>query len=419
MSLVVSQIIEATNFPQNGSRVDFNIPKLLCGKIRLCHLGVYGAESQPLDPVLGQLSCIKKIVLRDGGVVLSQYDRNIKSAMKLKLLATTTNDDFKVKRRNVDGSFAGLELRRAGENSASQPAVAGRTMEADVIPKICVDKKDPPRIAAAEADTRFATLDLADVLGWCSAVYTAGSTQMSGVMPCHIHNQLKLSVEFDATQVVDAGCVMAQPYLIFHEVQDPKLEQSFMNPNLVAQYADWELESVYLGNGIQSKVFLNSFFNKTLSKLAMICDIDGSGQSEALGGEVLRLLVNNVPYFQLTTGLNHEAKKAAFTRLAGFEFPIALHSDKQLDTVPVSWPANPDADATSICEGANANDQSGSLWYRANNSYLVLDINQRINNMQIDYSITAAAPANLTLQFWGQVEKLVKYSSNAPLVAYA
>ena len=416
MSLVVSQIIEATNFTQQ--RADFNIPKLLCDKIRLCHLGVYGDETQPLDPVLGQLACIKKIVLRDGGVVLSQYDRNIKSAMKLKLLASTTNDDFKVKRRNVDGSFAGLELRRAGANSDQQPGVAGRTMEGAVIPKICVDKKDPPRIAVAEADTRFATLDLADVLGWCSAVYTAGSTQLSGVMPCHIHNQLKLSVEFDATQVA-AGTVMAQPYLIFHDVQDQSLEGSFMNQNLVAQYADWELESVYLGNGIQSKVFLNSFFNKTISKLAMICDIDGTGQSEALDGEVFRLLVNNTPYFQLTTGLDHEAKKAAFTRLAGFEFPIALHSDKQVDTVENCWPDNPNADATSICEGDDAADESGSLWYRANNSYLVLDINQRINNMQIDYAIAGAAPAALTLQFWGQVEKLVKYSPNAPLVAYA
>jgi hypothetical protein len=338
--------------------------------------------------------------------------------MKLKLLASTTNDDFKVKRRNVDGSFAGLELRRAGANSDQEPGVADRTMERLVIPKVCVDKKDPPRIAAVEADTRFATLDLADVLGWCSAVYTAGSTQLSGVMPCHIHNQLKLSVEFDATQVA-AGTVMAQPYLIFHEVQDQSLEGSFMNQNLVAQYADWELESVYLGNGIQSKVFLNSFFNKTVSKLAMICDIDGTGQSEALGGEVLRLLVNNTPYFQLTTGLDHEAKKAAFTRLAGFEFPIALHSDKQVATVPTCWPANPNADATSICEGDDAADESGSLWYRANNSYLVLDINQRINNMQIDYAIAGAAPAALTLQFWGQVEKLVKYSPNAPLVAYA
>lgn len=417
---VVSHIIEATNF--TAKRADFNIPAMLCDKMRLCHLGVYGVAGQPLDPVLGQLAIIDKLTLRDGGVILSQYNRNIKSAMKLKLLSSTSNDQFRSKRRVLDASLSGLELRNSGVEVAGgvQPGEPGKLIMGAGVPKVCVDKKDPVRIGETEEETRFAMLDLADVLGWCSAVYTAGNTVLSGTMPCHIHKQLKLSVEFAAADSVLADSTIAQPYLIFHEVQDAKAEQAYMNPNLVAQYADWELESVYLGEAQQSKVFLNSFFNKTLSKLAMIVDAtQANGQSTALDGEVFRLLVNNAPYFQLTSGLNHAAKKACFTRLAGYELPIALHSDKPADQANTMWPENPDEDATSICEGANAADQSGSLWYRAANSYLILDINQKITNLQIDYSETEAAANALTLQFWGQVEKRVAFSTNAPVVAYA
>jgi hypothetical protein len=415
---IISHIVEPTNFTQ--TRCDFNIPAMLCDKMTLCHVGVFGAATQPADPILGQLTVIKKITLRDGGVILSQYDRNIRSALKLKLLDSGSNDDFRSKRRNLDASMAGFELRRAGAlQGAVSPGAAAATMEGNVVPKICLDKKDPPRIRIDEDETRFAILDLADVLGWCSAVYTGSSNELSGAMPCHIHRQLKLSIEFEAPVNTALGAtIIAQPYLIFREVQDPAAEKAYMNPNLVAQYSDWEMESVYVGNGTSSKVFLNSFYNKTVSKLAMINDIDATGQSEAIVGEVFRLLVNNTPYFQLTTGINHEAKKAALTRLAGYELPIALHSDKTATTATLMWPANPDGDATSICEGANANDTSGSLWFRAANSYLVLPINQRINQLQIDWSI-AAALGGLTLQFWGEVEKLVSNSTSAPVVAYA
>jgi hypothetical protein len=415
---IVSLIIEPTNF--TPTRCDFNIPALLCDKMKLCHLGVYGGNGIPLDPVLGQLAVISKITLRDGGVILSEYNRNIKSAMKLKLLDSGSNDDFRSKRRNLDGSIAGFELRRAGETDAAiSPGAAARIMEQEVVPKVCIDKKDPPRVRVAEAETRFAVLDIADVLGWCSAVYTGGSAVLSGSMPCHIHKQLKLSIEFAVPNTVATNATtIAQPYLIFREAQDATAEKAYMNANLVANYSDWEMESVWVGAGTSSKVFLNSFYNKTVSKLAMINETDGTGQSQALVGEVFRLLVNNVPYFQLTTGINHEAKKAALTRLAGYELPIALHSDKTTATATRMWPANPDDNNTSICEGADADDVSGSLWFRAANSYLVLPINQLINQLQIDWSI-GAAPANLTLQFWGQVEKRVGFSTNAPVVAYA
>ncbi len=416
---VISHIIEATNF--TSKRADFNIPALLCDKMKLCHVGVYGVAGQPLDPVLGQLAVIDKITLRDGGVILSQYNRNIKSAMKLKLLTNTSNDQFRSKRRVLDASLTGLEVRNSGVDADGvAPGNPQKLMMGAGVPKICVDKKDPVHITEDEESTRFAILDLADVLGWCNAVYTGGSAVLSGTMPCHIHKQLKLSVEFAAADSVLAESTIAQPYLIFHEAQDAAAEKAYMNPNLVAQYADWEMESVYLNEAQQSKVFLNSFFNKTLSKLAMITDAtNANGQSTALGGEVFRLLVNNTPYFQLTTGLNHPAKKAAFTRLAGYEMPIALHSDKPAGLVGTCWPNNPDEDATSICEGANPADVSGSLWYRAANSYLILDINQKISNLQIDWSCDEAAANAVTLQFWGQVEKLVSYSTSAPVVAYA
>jgi hypothetical protein len=412
---VISHIIEPTNFTQ--SRCDFNIPKLLCNKMRLCHLGVYGIAGQPADPLLGQLAIIDKITLRDGGVILSSYNRNIKSYMKLKLLASSTNDDFRAKRRNLDASLTGFELRRGG-SSVNNVAGAGLTTENSTGMKVCVDKRDPPQIKPAENSSRFAMLDLADVLGWCSAVYSSKSAELSNIMPCHIHNQLKLSIEFAPVASVLAGSTIAQPYLIFHEVQNPEAEKAFMNPDIVAQFSDWESENVFLNNAQTSKVFLNSFFNKTVSKLAMINDMTaGSGASSAQPGEVFRLLVNNTPYFQLTTGLNTPAKKAAFTRMAGYELPIPIHSDK-IEGVATCWPANPDATTVSICDGTNAADVSGSLFYRGANSYMVLDLSTKINNLQIDYSIGAAPAGALTLQFWGQVEKLVSYNSSAPVVAY-
>lgn len=414
---VVSHIVEATNF--NQTRCDFNIPALLCDKMSLCHLGVFGAAGLPLDVTLGQLAVINTITIRDGGVILSQYNRSIKSAMKLQLLDSGSNDDFRSTRRNLDASMSGCELRRAGAPSAAHPANGARVMEDAVVPKICLDKRDPPRVRVVEAETRFAMLDLSTILGWCSAVYTGGSDVLSGAMPCHIHKNLKLSIEFAAANTVSTNATtIAQPYIIFREAVDSKATQAYMNPKLVATYADWEMENVWVGAGITSKVFLNSFYGKTLGKLAMINSIDATGQSEALVGEVFRLLVNNTPYFQLTTGINHEAKKATLTRLAGYEFPIALHSDKNTATSPRMWPADPDANNTSICEGAAANDASGSLWFRNNNSYLVLPINQKISQLQIDWSITGGQGA-LALQFWGQVEKLVSYSTSAPVVAYA
>lgn len=413
---IVSHIVEATNFTQ--TRCDFNIPAMLCDKLTLCHVGVFGAAGLVRDPVLGQLAVIDKLTLRDGGVILSQYNRNIKSAMKLNLLNSGANDELRSKRRGLDASLAGFELRRSGAAGGTAPGAAGRIIEGETAAKICTDKKDPVRVRVNESETRFAILDLSDVLGWCNAVYTGGNAVLSGAMPCHIHKQLKLSVEFTAAGTVSAGATtVAQPYLIFREAQDPEAEKAYMNPNLVANYQDWELENVYVGAGTSSRVFLNSFYNKTINNLAMINDDDGTGQSQAYVDEVFRLLVNNTPYFQLTTGINHEAKKSAMTRLAGFELPIVLHSDKNTTTAATMYQNNSDV-ATAIVEGGNANDVSGSRWFLAANSYLVLPIKQKINNLQIDWSV-GAAPAGLTLQFWGQVQKAVAYSTNAPVVAYA
>lgn len=415
---VVSHIIEATNF--SPTRCDFNIPQILAEKITLAGVGVYGAQGRPSDPVIGQLGVIKSITLKDGGVILSQISRDFSTIVRFKLLAQSSNEDFRAKRRHRDGSNFGVEFRRGGAAGTTQPGAAGRTCEAATNPRVCVDKKDASFIDTVADNTRFASLNLADVLGWCNAFYSSGETMVSSAMPCHIHN-LKLSIEFNDPATVLAGTVVNQPYLIMHEIRDQQLENAFMNKNLVARYADWDEEIVRLGVNTSSKVFLNSFIGRTLSKLMFMPTQAGGPQALAYPDEVFRMLVNNMPYTELSTGINHPGKKLMFTRQAGYELPVPLNSEKPVANVTVSQPDAPEAvgNVTASIEGTNAADTSGTLSHRADFSYLVMDINQKIENLQLDYALAAAPAAITDLKFFGLCEKQVAFSSSAPVVSFA
>jgi hypothetical protein len=291
-----------------------------------------------------------------------------------------------------------------GLNSAA--AVAGVAFgEQDVNPRVCVDKHDLKRSAVAEADSDLAIVNLVDMLGFCGATFYDGEEGIAGVIPCHIFNNLKLSIEFNtAASVATNATTVAQPYLIFDELDNPALEQQLAKPSIKAQYVDLELEKVFLGASLNSKAYLNSFYGKTLGNLFLMFD-DGnafalSGYQE---GEVVRLNVNNTPLFQLTSGIDTPAKKAAFLRMLGVDLSIPLMTDRVLDGVPL---AAADADDTSLYEGVAAAPNVQSQFYSGGTcSYLAMPINTRINQLQLDYVRTANT--NLNMLFWGEVMKVL------------
>lgn len=413
--MLKSQIIEANSFTQ--SRCEFSIPQKMCASMKLAHLGVFGAQAYPINGQLGQVAVIKKITLRQGGTVLSQHDRYFKNIMEFKSLGSGNSYHRNIAKQ-LKASNYGCVLNDGGSDVAAIAGLAAPGSGA-LRPRVCMDKKDLKTCQVAEADTHFALLDLAECLGFLSAVYGDGANQISGVIPCHIFNNLKLSIEFDTPASVAAGATtVAQPYLIFNEVEDDALAQRFMSRSLVAQYTDHELESVFLGTQTTSKQFLNSFYGKTLGNMIMMVD---SGQavprSYLQQGEVMRLLVNNSNLIQLTTGIDTVGKKAAFTRMTGNDLTIVSYADR---TMPDFTAYNADANgsATTLYEGpANAASTESNFYTGGTQSYLVLPIQTKIDKLQIDYSRVAAGAINLL--FWAEVGKVLSFDNmGAAVISY-
>jgi len=399
--MIRSQIIEASSFTQ--TRAEFNIPQSLASSIKLAHLGVFGAVGYPTNSLVGMVNVIKKIVLRDGATVLSQYDQNVNNYLEFKLLQQSNS-----RHRNINkvlyGSNFGMLSNNGGLNSVA--VVAGVAFgEQGVNPRVCVDKHDLKRSAIAEADSDLAVVNLADLLGFCSATFIIGENQIAGVVPCHIFNNLKLSIEFNIPDtVVDTSTTVAQPYLIFDELDNPQLAQQLAQPSVQAQYVDLELEKVFLGNSLNSKAYLNSFYGKTLGSLyLMFDDAEAYALSGYQAGEVVRLNVNNTPLFQLTSGIDTPAKKAVFLRMLGIDLSIPLMADRVLDGVPAG--ANPSA--TSLYEGLIADilPVQSQFYCGGTCSYLAMPVNTRINQLQLDYVRTANT--NLNMLFWGEVMKVM------------
>jgi hypothetical protein len=406
--MIRSQIIEASSFTQ--SRADFNIPQKLASSIKIAHLGVYGGVGYVQNAITGMANVISKIVLRDGATVLSQYDQNINNYLEFKLLKQNNSRHRNINKVLYSSNF-GMLSNNGGVNSAAQVAGVANG-EALVNPRVCVDKHDLKRSALAEADSDLAVVSLADMLGFCGATFSDGEEQIANVIPCHIFSNLKLSIEFKApAQVAANATTVAQPYLIFDELVNPALEQQLAKPSVMAQYVDLELEKVFLGAGTASKAYLNGFYGKTLGNLYMMCSDESLtyALSQYQPAEVLRLNVNNTPLFQLTSGIDTPAKKAAFLRMLGIDLSIPLMSDRVLDGVPL--PAA-DADATSLYEGAAAAANVQTQFYSGGVcSYSALPINTRINQLQLDYSRQVANNASALL-FWGEVMKVMTTGSD-------
>ena len=412
--MLKSQIIEANSFTQ--TRCQFSIPQKMAASIKLAHLGVYGGQGYVINGQLGQVAVIKKITLAQGGTVLSQYDRYFRNIMEFKTLGSGNSYHRNIAKQ-LKASNYGMCLDDGGSDVA---AVAGAVVGSGALrPRVCIDKKDLKSSQANEEDSHLALLDLAECLGFCSAVYQDGGNQIAGVIPCHIFNNLKLSIEFEAPGTVATNATtVAQPYLIFNEIEDDALAQKFMSRSLAAQYTDHELESVFLGTATSSKKFLNSFYGKTLGNLIMMVD---SGQqvprSDAQTGEVMRLLVNNSNLIQLTTGIDHPGKKAAFTRMTGSDLTIVSLSDRTLADFP-AYNADANASATAQYEGpANCASTESNFYTGGTQSYLVLPIQTKIDKLQIDYARTAAGAINLL--FWAEVGKVLSFDGmGAAVISY-
>jgi hypothetical protein len=389
--MLKSQIIEANSF--NQSRCQFSIPQKLAASIKLAHLGVFGGQGYVINGQLGQTAVIKKITLTQGGTVLSQYDRYFRNYLEFKTL-NSGNSYHRNIGKQLKASNYGVCLNDGGSDVA---AIAGLAIAGSgaLRPRVCIDKKDLKSSQVNEIDTHLAMLDLAECLGFCSAVYQDGSNQIAGVIPCHIFNNLKLTIEFEApASVATNATTVSQPYLIFNEIEDDALAQKFMTRSLAAQYTDYELESVFLGTDLTSKKFLNSFYGKTLGNL--------------------RLLVNNSNLIQLTTGIDHVGKKAAFTRMTGTDLSIVSLADRTLTDFP-AYNADANASATAAYEGpANSLSTESNFYTGGSQSYLVLPIQTKIDKLQIDYVRTAAG--NVNLLFWAEVGKVLSFDGMGAVV---
>ena len=410
--MIRSQIVEASSFTQQ--RVEFNIPQKLATSIKIAHLGVFGGNGYVVNGIIGMAHVISKIVLRDGATVLSQYDQNVNNYLEFKLLQQNNS-----RHRNINKVLYGSNFGFVSENAGlvganvSLPAVASEQV---VNPRVCLDKHDLKKSATLEANSDLAVVNLADMLGFCRAVFSDGQQQVSGFIPCHVFSNLKLSIEFNtAVNTATNATTVAQPYLIFDEIIDPQMEAMLAKPSIVAQYSDLELEKIFLGAAANSKAYLNSFYGKTVGSLFMMVDDGGQfALSQLQETEVVRLNVNNTPLFQLTTGIDSASKKAAFLRMLGVDLSIPLMSDRFLDIVPAP---NQPSDVTSIYEGlANCPNTETNFYSSGTCSYLALPVNTRITQLQLDYSRTSNQA--ISLLFWGEVVKVGQFISGAYNVSY-
>lgn len=410
--MLKSQIVEANSFTQ--TRCEFSIPQKLAASIKLAHLGVFGGAGYCLDGQLGQLAVIKKITLRQGGTVLSQYDRNFRNIAEYLMLNSANSYHRNIAKQTLSSNY-GMCLNNGGSDTGAD--VAGVAVgEAAVRPRICIDKRDLKGCAAVEADSNLAIFDLAAMLGFCNASYGDGANQISGVIPFHIFNNLKLQIEWEAPASVCANATtVAQPYLIFNEIEDDALAARFTGKSLVAQYMDYELESVFINQATSSRSFLNGFYGKTLGNMIIMTDIaDPVPLSYYQDGEVVRLLVNNSNLIQLTSGVDHEGKKAAFTRMAGGDLSIVCMADRVIPDNS-AYAADANASAASLYEGpANAASTETNWYTGGSQSYLVLPIQTKISQLQLDYARTANTAA--TLLFWAETAKVMSFDNTGAVV---
>ena len=417
--MLKSQIIDATSFTQ--LKVEFSLPQILCTGIRVCNLGVYGGTGFPVDGMVGQLGCISKVTISDGGESLSHYKSKVQNFLEFKVLQDT-NSKNRNRNKALFASNYGMVLQNGGNVTGANAIVGGCVGEQAVRPRVCIDKKNLKTSGNLEQNSDLALLDLSMILGFLNGTYKIGSSsQISGIVPLLLFDNPKLSIEFVSTpaSVCANATMFAQPYLIVDEIVNPQLSQTFLNAKgtIVGEYSDFELESVFLSNNTQKEVFLNGFYGKTLGNLILMNDMGYDVPlSYAQTNEEVKMLVNNQNLIQLTSGVNSPGKKACFTRMNLGDLDIVSMADRVVAPY-LTHADDANVSLTSLYEGPANGSSTESNWYtEGSQSYLALPINAKIDSLKLSYKRTNND--NLNLLAWGEVEKIITFNTGKALISY-
>jgi hypothetical protein len=419
--MLKSQIVEASSFTQ--TQCDIKIPKALCASMKLCHVGVYGGAGFPRNGIVGQLNIISSIELMDGATVLSSYTDKLRNYLEYNLLKKSNNENRSLLKA-TNASNYGMVLNNGGADMAGNIIGKAILHEGAVRPRVCVDKRALKKSQANEVDSNLASLDLSMVLGFLNAQYKLGSNVVGNVIPCHLFDNLRLRLKFTGASNVCAGATtVAQPYLLFDEIVDDNLSNSFLSAknNLIAEYADSELEQIYVA-GTQTAVnnYLNGFYGKQVGNLVFMVDVNnGETGSPFQAGEQFKMTVNNNALLGLTSGINHEGKKAMYLRQSGIDLDIPAFADRKINLFGnLATVANTNAD--TVYEGNGGDASTETNYYNVGRlSYLSLPIDLKIDNMKLEY-VRGAGGAQVNMLFWAEVGKLLSFdqSTGATTVSY-
>jgi len=418
--MIKSQVLECSSFTQ--TQCDIKLPRSLCSSMKLAHLGVYGGVGYPTSGILGQVNVIKEIELLDGGVVLSGYTNKLQNLLEFLVLQKSNNTNRNLL-KSTNCSNYGFLLNNGGADAGTTiDGIASTPYEGAVRPRVCVDKKNLMTSQASEQETDFAVLDLSMVLGFLNAQYKAGENVMQNVIPCHLFENLRLRIKFNSpSSVCDNATTVAQPYLIFDEIINEQLSNVFLqNKNsVIAEYKDLELEQVYLNNQTSVNTFLNGFYGKTIGNLYIMFDGSTSGspyQGDVAGNgqtpkEQFKFTVNNNSLLSLTSGINHEGKKAMYARQCGLDLDIPSLGDRVI-ALNGSLALNVNADGNSLYEGTGNDKSVESNFYNAGRlSYLALPLDIKINSMQVEYLRTQTEQINMLV--WAELGKFLNFDKNS------
>ena len=410
--MVNSVIIDPASSSQK--KCVFNLPRFVANSIKLAGVGVYGAVAYFNDPVLGALRAIEKLTVSSGGQILSEYTRKAHKIWEYQALKESNIRHRSIKKGLWQSNY-GFVSNSAGPDVAGVAGLAV-SQPGSMTTRCCVDKHHLKKAGVLAEDSDLATCDLSELLGFFRAKWSSESVQSSAI-PMHLFSNLKLIVEFAPDpEVVATGCdTVAIPYLIIDQAPD-SVAQQISGKSLSCAYVDWEVEESFLGAGLTSRTFLNGYYGKTVGELVLM--VSGAFSTKQ-AGQVFKILINNEPYFNLSNGVDSDAKIQTLMRLQGFDLCIPAFADRSLAVGNATYATDANASATSIYEGpANAVNTETNYYNEGRMSYLSVPIQAKIDSAQIEYTRTNNDA--ITLEFWGQVGKIMSFSADgSPLVAYA
>lgn len=392
----------------------FNLPQVVANSIKIAGVGVYGAVAYFNDPVLGALRAIERLTVSSGGQILSEYTRKAHKIWEYQALKDSNIRHRSIKKGMWQSNY-GFVSNSAGPDVAGVAGLAV-AQPGSMTSRCCVDKHHLKKAGVLAEDSDLAICNLADLLGFFRAKWSSESVQAS-VVPMHLFSNLKLTVEFapDAEEVATGCTAFSIPYLVIDQAPDSVAQQISSKSGLSCSYADWESEESFLGAGLTSKTFLNGYYGKTIGELVLMAS---GAFSHKQDGQVFKILINNEPYFNLSNGVDTDAKIQTLMRLQGFDLCIPAFADRKLAVGNATSATDANGEATSVYEGpADAEPVETNYYNDGRMSYLSVPIQAKIDSAQIEFTRTNNDA--LTLEFWAQIGKIMQFSADgSPLVSY-